>query len=71
VKHLFHHKAEEELNSAIDYYEQCSSGLGLEFAKEIHSTINRIIHFPAAWAKFSKHTSGSFRISRENWKQLS
>jgi hypothetical protein len=26
--------AERELNEAIDYYNECQNGLGLEFAKE-------------------------------------
>jgi len=28
----------------------------LEFSKEIFSTIQRILHFPLAWSKFSDNT---------------
>ncbi len=52
----FHPDAKQELYTAIDYYEKCQKGLGLEFAKEIFSTIQRIAQFPEAWAKLSKNT---------------
>lgn len=56
MKYSFHPSAKRELMDAIEYYEQCQSGLGLEFAREIYSTIQRIIHFPEAWSKLSKNT---------------
>ena len=56
MKYSFHPEAEKELFEAIDFYEACEVGLGLDFAKEVYSTIQRIIHFPAAWSKFSKNT---------------
>lgn len=46
----FHPDAEEEFNKAIDYYENIESGLGYEFAFEVHSTIQRSIEYPKAWA---------------------
>ena len=46
MTYFFHPKAKDEFISAIDYYEECSPGLGLEFSKEIYSTIQRIICFP-------------------------
>jgi hypothetical protein len=39
MKYFFHSSAEIELNEAIDYYEQCKSGLGSEFVKEVYSAI--------------------------------
>jgi len=51
MKYLFHPEAEMELNVAIDYYEECKDGLGLEFANEIYKTIQRILAFPTAWQK--------------------
>jgi len=48
MKVSFHPEAKEEFFEAINYYEECQEGLGLEFAKEIYSTIQRIIHFPEA-----------------------
>jgi len=56
MKYSFHPSAKIELQKAINYYEECQPGLGLEFAREIYSTIQRIIHFPEAWSKLSKNT---------------
>jgi hypothetical protein len=56
MNYSFHPEARIELNHATDYYEECRRGLGLDFAKEIYTTINRIIHFPEAWSKLSKNT---------------
>lgn len=39
MKYFFHPKAKEEFLIAIDYYESCSKGLGIEFANEIYITI--------------------------------
>ncbi len=56
MKYSFHPEAKEELFEAINYYEGCQKGLGLEFAKEVYSTIQRILHFPTAWSKLSENT---------------
>ena len=56
MKYSFHLKAKEEFLEAINYYESRSTGLGLEFANEIYSTIQRIIQFPTAGSKFSENT---------------
>jgi hypothetical protein len=34
LKYSFHPSAEKELNDAIDYYNECQRGVGLEFAKK-------------------------------------
>ena len=49
MNYTFHPKAEIELNEYIEYYETCKKNLGLEFANEIYTTIQRIISFPKAW----------------------
>jgi NAD(P)-dependent dehydrogenase (short-subunit alcohol dehydrogenase family) len=41
----FHPRAEQELDKAVRYYEECSSGLGLEFAEEVYAAIARIIAY--------------------------
>ena len=46
MKYSFHPDAEKELNEAIDYYNDCQDGLGLEFAKEVRSIIQNILLFP-------------------------
>ncbi len=45
----FHSEAETEFNDAIDYYEKIESGLGYDFAIEVHSAIQRAVSFPKAW----------------------
>ena len=55
MTYLFHPEAEEEFNIAIDYYEECKNGLGLEFANEVYKTIQRILNFPTAWQKFDNN----------------
>ena len=52
----FHPRAEQELDKAVRYYEECRSGLGLEFAEEVYATIARIIAYPKAYTRLSKHT---------------
>jgi len=56
MKYSFHPSAQFELNEAIAYYEECRRGLGLAFAKEVSSTIHRIIQFPEAWSPLSENT---------------
>jgi hypothetical protein len=45
----FHPEAEMEFNEAINYYENIESGLGYDFALEVHSAIKRSVEFPKAW----------------------
>jgi hypothetical protein len=42
MRFLFHPAAENEFDLAVEYYETCQPGLGLEFAEEVYSTIARI-----------------------------
>ena len=56
MRYSFHPEAENELLSAITYFEDCSEGLGLDFAKEVFATIQRTLRFPYAWTEFSYHT---------------
>ena len=56
MKCYFHEDAEFEFDKAIGYYESCQIGLGLEFAQEVYSTIERIMRFPDAWSPMSKNT---------------
>jgi len=56
MKYSFHPLAKIEFNESISYYEECRTGLGAEFAKEIFSTIQRILQFPEAWTRLSKNT---------------
>jgi cytochrome P450 len=56
MKFYFHVAAEEELGEAVNYYESCQAGLGLEFAEEVHAAIARIIQYPDAWSPMSPNT---------------
>ena len=53
MRYSFHIEAEKELNQAVDYYEECKPGLGVDFASEVNSAIQNILDFPDAWAKIS------------------
>lgn len=52
----FHPVANVELDLAVEYYEGCQSGLGLEFAEEVYATIARIIEYPEVWSPMSSNT---------------
>jgi len=56
LKYSFHPDAEREFNAAIDYYNDLQYGLGLEFAQEVHASIENILSFPKAWSPLSKNT---------------
>jgi ParE toxin of type II toxin-antitoxin system, parDE len=56
LKYSFHPEAERELNTTINYYNECQDGLGFEFAEEVYSTIHNILSFPLAWAELSPST---------------
>lgn len=53
---VFHPSAREELNRAVDYYEDCETGLGYDFLEEVYATIKRIQAYPEAWSSFSPRT---------------
>jgi len=56
MKFEFHPAAEEELNRAVDYYNDCQPLLGWDFAQEVYSTIQNILAHPKAWTPLSKNT---------------
>lgn len=56
MKVSFHPEARKEFFDTINYYDEQQPGLGLEFSREIHFTIQRIIHLPLAWSKLSSNT---------------
>lgn len=43
---FFHPRAEDEFEEAVRYYEDCQTGLGLEFAEEVYAVIQRISSYP-------------------------
>ena len=56
MRFAFHPLAEEELDTAVAYYEECQVGLGIELAEEVYAAIGRISEFPNAWSKLSENT---------------
>jgi hypothetical protein len=45
--------AQRDLAAGMEYYDQASPGLGLEFVMEVERTIGRILLQPEAWTKVS------------------
>jgi len=56
MRFLFHPAADKEFDLAVEYYESCQSGLGLEFAEEVYATIARITEYPEVWSPMSRNT---------------
>jgi plasmid stabilization system protein ParE len=56
MNYSFHPQARQELVEAINYYNECGSGLGYIFMEEVQASIDRIIRHPKAWSKLSKNT---------------
>ncbi|MGE5549748.1 MAG: type II toxin-antitoxin system RelE/ParE family toxin [Bacteroidota bacterium] len=56
MRFSFHPAAVTEFNEAVEYYEECLSGIGIQFAEEVYATIARIIEYPEAWSPLSKNT---------------
>jgi hypothetical protein len=48
MKFDFHEDAKTEFFATIEYYEECQTGLGLRFSKEIFATIQRICDYTYA-----------------------
>jgi plasmid stabilization system protein ParE len=47
----FHPEAAEEFEAAVDWYEERKTGLGLDFAAEIHAALHRAAAMPEAWTR--------------------
>lgn len=56
MKFFFHPVANKEFDQAVQCYEECQPGLGVRFAREVYSAINRIIRFPNSFCKLSQNT---------------
>jgi len=52
----FHEIAEKELFDAIEYYEECRSGLGLRFSEAVFAAIKRICEHPDVWTGIDAKT---------------
>jgi plasmid stabilization system protein ParE len=56
MTYSFHPEASSDLNQAVDYYEDCQSGLGSEFLDEVEAVIKRILLHPKASSELSRGT---------------
>jgi len=45
MKYIFHPEAEEELNLAVDYYNQCQANLGWDLSREVYTAIQNVLAF--------------------------
>ena len=45
----FHPEADEEFVEAVAYYEESDAGLGIDFLREVYSTIRNAIDYPTMW----------------------
>lgn len=43
----FHPESEEEFIAAVAYYEDCDPGLGMDFTREVETTIKNAVDYPA------------------------
>ncbi|MEI6147593.1 MAG: type II toxin-antitoxin system RelE/ParE family toxin [bacterium] len=56
MRFSFHPRADGEFDQAVQYYEDCQPGLGLEFAEEVYAVIGRVCEYPDAWSAMSQNT---------------
>jgi hypothetical protein len=56
MRFCFHPRADEEFDEAVQYYEDCQTGLGLESAEEVYAAIGRIAAYHDAWPVMSTST---------------
>jgi plasmid stabilization system protein ParE len=61
----FHPEAEAEFVAAVDWYEARSTGLGADFAVEIHAAIQRAAAMPEAWPR----VGGDIRREPDYWRK--
>ncbi len=54
MKREFAQAAREEFIASIEYYEHQQPGLGITFSEQVHTTIERILDFPAGWTPLDK-----------------
>ena len=50
-----HPEAEQELEEAALYYQDCAEGLGEDFLDEFENTIRRIVESPERWATIQEN----------------
>lgn len=53
MRYSFHPSARIELIDAIEYYNEIQNNLGIEFGREVHLTIHRILRYSIAWPLIS------------------
>ena len=56
MRFYFHPRADDEFDQAVQYYEDCQPGLGLEFAEEVYALIGRVCEYHDVWSAMSQNT---------------
>lgn len=56
MKLVNHPEARSELREAIGYYNDCRSGLGIEFFNEVRSSFKQIAGSPLLWRYWSENS---------------
>ena len=56
----YHPATAEDLNSAIEFYEQRQEGLGTDLRREIYQSIDRIIANPYSYREVEEHIRRCF-----------
>ena len=50
----FHPEADEEFIEAVAYYEECEPGLGLDFSRGVHASIQNAVSYPLMWPEIDE-----------------
>jgi toxin ParE1/3/4 len=50
----FHPEADEEFIDAVEYYEDCEIGLGLDLSREVYATIQNAVDYPTLWPEIDQ-----------------
>jgi toxin ParE1/3/4 len=61
---IFHGGAQEELRHAIEWYEECSPGLGVDFKNRVQASIGRIAAQPTRFGWLRDTGFRAFRLKR-------
>lgn len=61
---LLHHDAREELDAAVEFYENRTRGLGLDLLTEVEKAIAEIQRRPGAWPRYKQTRFRRYLVER-------
>lgn len=50
----FHHEAAAEFEAAVDYYENCAPGLGVDLRQDVEAAVKKIQARPSRWPLYGR-----------------